>query len=105
MDCSLHLNTCFPREGENITADANYFAGMNENNALTVTNYLTGQPGSPTGSTQQQKINGNGTNKFLTIQTDYVHPFDAKTKLEAGLRMNTQHLVSNTYTYYDNTGR
>jgi ferric enterobactin receptor len=94
----------FPREGENITADANYFAGMNDNNALTVSNYLTGQPGSPVGSTQQQKITGNGKNKFLTIQTDYVHPFDTKTKLEAGLRLNSQHLVSNTYTYYDNMG-
>lgn len=94
----------FPREGENITADANYFAGMNDNNALTVSNFFSGQPGSSIDSTVQQKINGNGTNKFLTIQTDYVHPFDAKTKLEAGLRMNTQHLVSNTYTYNDTLG-
>jgi ferric enterobactin receptor len=94
----------FPREGENITADLNYFNGTNVNNALTVTNYLTGQPGSDVAFEQQQKINGNGTNKFLTIQTDYVHPFDAKTKLEAGLRLNTQHLVSNTNTYYDTSG-
>jgi ferric enterobactin receptor len=94
----------FPREGENITADLNYFDGTNVNNALTVTNYLTGQPGSDVAFDQQQKINGNGTNKFLTIQTDYVHPFDAKTKLEAGLRLNTQHLVSNTNTYYDTSG-
>jgi ferric enterobactin receptor len=94
----------FPKEGENITADLNYFGGMNNNNALTVTNYLTGLPGSDAAYAQQQKINGDGTNKFLTIQTDYVHPFDAKTKLEAGLRLNTQHLVSNTYTYMDSAG-
>jgi ferric enterobactin receptor len=94
----------FPREGENITADLNYFDGTNVNNALTVTNYFSGQPGSDVAFDQQQKINGNGTNKFLTIQTDYVHPFDAKTKLEAGLRLNTQHLVSNTNTYYDTSG-
>ncbi len=94
----------FPKEGENITADLNYFDGTNVNNALTVTNYLTGQPGSDVAFDQQQKIDGSGTNKFLTIQTDYVHPFDAKTKLEAGLRLNTQHLVSNTNTYYDTSG-
>src|SRR5450755_4372867 len=94
----------FPKEGENITADANYFSGMNENNAITTTNYLSGQPGSDVAGTQLQKINGSGQNKFLTIQTDYVHPFSATTKLEAGLRMNTQHLVSNTNTYYDPTG-
>jgi ferric enterobactin receptor len=93
----------FPREGENITADVNYFSGKNQNNALTTTNYLAGMPGSPTDESVQQTINGNGTNKFLTIQTDYVHPFNAKSKLEAGLRMNTQHLVSNTYTYYFDT--
>jgi ferric enterobactin receptor len=94
----------FPREGENITADANYFSGKNDNYALTTTNYLTGLPGSAIAGTQLQQILGNGTNKFLTVQTDYVHPFNAATKLEAGLRMNTQHLVSNTNTYYDSTG-
>ena len=94
----------FPKEGENITADLNYFDGINNNTALTVSDFLTGQPGSDVGAIQQQKVVGGGTNKFLTIQTDYVHPFDAKTKLEAGLRMNTQHLVSNTQTFYDSTG-
>ncbi len=95
----------FPREGENITADLNYFSGMNNNNSLTVTNFLTGLPGSSIANTEQQKVNGNGTNKFITIQTDYVHPFDSKTKLEAGLRLNTQKLVSNSYTYYDSTNK
>jgi ferric enterobactin receptor len=94
----------FPREGENITADVNYFGGKNNNNALTVTNYFTGLPGTPVASTLEQQILGDGQNKFLTIQTDYVHPFNTKTKLEAGLRMNTQHLVSNTYTYQSKNG-
>ena len=93
----------FPTEGENLTADLNYFSGMNNNNSLTMTNYFTGQPGSDIANTQQQKILGDGKNKFLTIQTDYVHPFDTKTKLEAGLRFNSQHLVSNTNTYFDST--
>jgi ferric enterobactin receptor len=94
----------FPKEGENITADLNFFSGMNNNYALTTTDYFSGQPGSDIAATQLQKIQGSGTNKFLTIQTDYVHPFDAKTKLEAGLRLNTQHLVTNTNTFYDSTG-
>jgi len=95
----------FPKEGENITADVNFFSGKNDNSAYTVTNFLTGLPGSSVDGTQQQKVNGNGKNRFLTIQTDYVHPFDAKTKLEAGLRMNTQHLESNSYTFYDSTNK
>ena len=95
----------FPKEGENITADVNFFSGKNDNSAYTVTNFLTGLPGSSVDGTQQQKVDGNGKNRFLTIQTDYVHPFDAKTKLEAGLRMNTQHLESNSYTFYDSTNK
>jgi ferric enterobactin receptor len=94
----------FPKEGENITADFNYFAGVNENNALYVTDYFSGNPGSPVAHFSQQKVDGSGNNKFITAQTDYVHPFDAKTKLEAGLRINSQQLVSNTYNYYDTLG-
>ncbi len=94
----------FPKEGENLTADFNYFAGVNENNALYVTDYFSGDPGSPVAHFSQQKVDGSGNNKFITAQTDYVHPFDAKTKLEAGLRVNSQQLVSNTYNYYDTLG-
>lgn len=94
----------FPREGENITADLNYFAGKSENNSLYVTDFYSGKPGTAIGHTEQQQVNGNGTNRFFTAQTDYVHPFSKTTKLEAGLRMNSQHLVSNSYNYYDTLG-
>lgn len=94
----------FPREGENITADMNYFAGVNENDALYVTDYFAGAPGSAVTNFSQQKVDGSGNNKFFTAQTDYVHPFNAKTKLEAGLRVNSQKLISNSYNYYDTSG-
>jgi len=91
----------FPKEGETITADFNYFKGRNQNNSVNVTDNYIGQPGTEIGSTQLQTVNGSGTNRFITAQTDYVHPFNSKTKLEAGLRLQSQHLESNTYTYYD----
>ncbi|MEO6963685.1 MAG: outer membrane beta-barrel protein [Puia sp.] len=94
----------FPKEGENITADVNYFQGKSQNDALYVTDYFTGQPGSAITHFQQQKVNGSGNNKFFTAQTDYVHPFNQKTKLETGLRMNSQHLLNNTNNYYDTLG-
>jgi outer membrane receptor protein involved in Fe transport len=94
----------FPREGENITADMNYFAGRSENNSLYVTDYFTGEPGSAVGHLQQQRVEGSGNNKFFTVQTDYVRPFSKDTKLEAGLRMNSQHLLNNSYNYYDTVG-
>jgi outer membrane receptor protein involved in Fe transport len=94
----------FPKEGENITADMNYFAGKNMNNALYVTDYFTGMPGSDVSHFQQQKVDGSGNNKFFTVQTDYVRPFSKDSKLEAGLRMNSQSLLNNTYNYYDTLG-
>lgn len=94
----------FPREGETITADLNYFAGKNENHSLQITDNYDNGPGSNIASVQQQKVNGDGTNKFFTVQTDYVHPFNAKTKFEAGLRMNSQKLFNNQYNYRDTLG-
>src|SRR4029077_4589316 len=94
----------FPIEGENITADANYFAGKNNNNSLYVTDFYTDGQGSTIGGVKQQKVNGDGQNKFLTVQTDYVRPFNAKTKLEAGLRWNTQRIANNQYNYLDSLG-
>jgi len=94
----------FPREGETLTADLNYFAGKNNNNSLYVTDLYSNGPGSSKLGLEQQKLNGNGTNKFITIQTDYVRPFNAKTKLETGLRWNQQNLTNNQYNYYDSLG-
>ena len=94
----------FPHEGETLTLDANYFAGVNNNHSFYATNYYEDGPGSAQNGLRQQILNGDGSNKFFTIQTDYVHPFTTKTKLEAGLRMNSQHLLNNQYNYLDTLG-
>jgi len=94
----------FPKEGETISLDLNYFAGHNENSSLYVTDYYDNGPGSSIGGLRQQKVDGNGTNKFFTVQSDYVHPFNAKTKLEAGVRVNTQRLINNQYNSLDTLG-
>jgi ferric enterobactin receptor len=94
----------FPREGQTWTADVNYFAGHNANNSLYVTNYYADGPGSTVNGIQQQQVDGSGNNKFITAQTDYVHPFSSKTKLETGLRINSQHVVNNQNNYLDSTG-
>jgi ferric enterobactin receptor len=95
----LSVKHLFPKEGETLTADLNYFSGKNSNNSLYTTDYYNDGPGSSIGGASQQQVLGTGTNKFLTIQTDYVKPFNAKTKLEAGLRFNSQALSSNTNNY------
>jgi len=93
----------FPKEGEELTADLNYFAGKNNNDALYTTNYYNTPGGNITG-TQYQQVAGDGTNKFVTIQTDYVKPFTGKTKLETGLRVQLRNTTNNTDTYLKGIG-
>ena len=86
----LGMKHLFPKEGEELTADLNYFSGKNEGNSLYVTDYYANAGGNKTGEYQQQLISS-GTNRFLTIQTDYVKPFK-KIKLETGLRAQLRKL-------------
>ena len=86
----LGMKHIFPKEGEELTADMNYFSGKNEGNSLYVTNYFANGGGNKTGEYQQQLINS-GTNRFLTIQTDYVKPVN-KVKIETGLRAQLRKL-------------
>ena len=80
----LGMKHLFPKQGEELTADLNYFSGKNNGNSLYVTNYFTNAGGAKTGDYQQQLLSS-GSNRFLTVQTDYVKPFK-NIKLETGLR-------------------
>ncbi len=84
----------FPKAGEELTADLNYFSGKNENSSLYTTNYQ-----SAVRQSDIQKINGDGTNKNFTVQTDYVKPLGEKTKIEVGARIAVRSIVSNNYNY------
>jgi ferric enterobactin receptor len=88
----LGMKHLFPKEGEELTADLNFFSGKNNGNNLYITNYYDQAGGTNTGEYQQQLINS-GTNRFLTIQTDYVKPFK-KIKLETGLRAQLRKLTN-----------
>lgn len=94
----------FAKEGEELTLDANLFSGKNENNSFYKTDYYT-QKGGILTHNQLQKVLGDGTNKNITIQSDYVKPFTATTKLEAGVRAALRSIVNNNnnYTYRDTT--
>ncbi|MDR2272580.1 MAG: TonB-dependent receptor [Sphingobacterium sp.] len=73
----------FKTEGEELTADFNYFGGTNKSNGTYTTNYLENEK--IIGS-QIQKNDGSGDNKFMTVQADYVKPFKNGMKLETGVR-------------------
>ena len=84
----------FPKDGEQLTANGNYFSGKNTGNSLYTTNYLYGNT---IGGTQLQQVSNDGTIKFLTLQTDYALPFgkQKQSKLEAGLRFQQHNTMQN----------
>lgn len=87
----------FPKEGEELTADVNYFSGKNDGNNLYVTDYFN-TAGIKVGQQQQQVIS-DGSNEFLTMQSDYVKPFK-KIKLETGVRAQLRKVSNNNQNYY-----
>ncbi len=97
----LGMKHLFPQAGHELTADLNYFSGKNGGDNLYVTNFYTQAGGSQTGEYQQQLISS-GTNRFLTIQTDYVKPFK-NLKLETGLRAQLRKLSNINDNYVLNT--
>ncbi len=98
----LGIKHIFPKEGEELTADLNYFSGKNEGNNLYVTDYYNSLGGIKTGDYQQQLISS-GTNKFLTIQSDYVRPIKGL-KLETGVRMQLRKISNINDNYVLNQG-
>ena len=83
----------FTKAGKEWTADMNFNKSRNENNNfLTTTNYAT-YNGTLLRSFKQV-LAGGGENQFLTLQTDYVDPITANSKLKLGARMQLRELDS-----------
>jgi outer membrane receptor protein involved in Fe transport len=96
----LGMKHLFPKEGEELTADFNYFGGKGDNNS----DYRTDRySNSSISGSDLQQIRGGGQVGFMTIQTDYVKPFTGKLKLETGLRAAIRNTKSNFNNYvFDN---
>jgi len=92
----------FPKKGEELTADFNIFSGKNSSSALYNTNVFTNDGGLLKNNIQQQ-ILGSGTNKFTTLQTDYVTPIGISAKLEAGARVQLRNVTNGQGNYYLNS--
>jgi outer membrane receptor protein involved in Fe transport len=87
----LGFKHTFPKAGEELTMDMNFFGGTNKNESLITTNYLNNN--AITG-TQIQKNAGEGKNKFITMQTDYVKPIKNEGTIEMGLRAQINELAN-----------
>ena len=88
----------FPKQGEQWTADGNYFAGKNDGNTY-YANSNYDAAGNFTGHFDQQQLSS-GDNKFFTMQTDYTNPLTKNTKLEAGLRVQINKLSNINDLYF-----
>ncbi|WP_212006166.1 outer membrane beta-barrel family protein [Chitinophaga sp. HK235] len=95
----LGMKHLFPKEGEELTVDANYFGGKSKNNADYYTDFYSNGQNSAIDHTSKQQILGNGKISFITVQTDYVKPFTPKLKLETGLRMSSRRTETNFDNY------
>lgn len=74
----------FTKEGQQFTVDGNLFSGTHGGNSVYTTgSYLADN--TFTGNSLQQQVSS-GSNKFYTIQSDYVDPLTKNIKLEAGVR-------------------
>jgi ferric enterobactin receptor len=97
----LGMKHNFAKEGEEWTADMNFFSGKNKADAFYTTNYYDQ---SAIKGTQLQKVISDGNNKFLTIQTDYVKPLSTVSKIETGLRAQINSIANNNETFIQPPG-
>lgn len=97
------LKHLFAKEGEELTVDANFFGGKNNNNSLYTTNYY-GTNNTSITNTDLQKVIGGGSDKNYTFQSDYVKPLSKLTKLEAGVRTAIRQRVNQNDNYIYGNG-
>ncbi len=100
---ALGMKHLFAKEGEEWTADVNYFSGKSKSHSDYTTNYYDGNTGT-IGSTELQRVLGDGFDKNLVMQTDYTKPLNAKTKIETGIRVALRGRTNNNNTYTDSSG-
>lgn len=93
----------FTKNGHSISADANY--NSSTNTSLTnIGSLIYSTTGSQKYPYYQQRSNGDGSNKFFTIQTDYENQLTENTKFEAGARAAIRDFTTNNLQYInDNT--
>lgn len=93
----------FAKAGKEITSDINFNSSTNDN--LSFYNIQLSDPNNtPKGLPNLRKTEGNGANKFFTVQVDYANPISEKSKIEMGARaaIRDNKSISNNF-IYDNS--
>ncbi len=85
LGTTLSFKHNFPKQGREWTADINYNSRKGPNDNLVVTDYFQPDLTTKDYSIAQRQI-GDGDNKSLVLQTDFVNPLTDKSKIELGVR-------------------
>ncbi len=101
---SLNYKHNFPKQGEELTADANLHIGESSTQNI-ITNSKYKVPGNTLLGTMKQQQIGKGENKNLVLQTDYTKPLSEDSKLEMGLRAQFRSVYNRTdFFMFNNSG-
>ncbi len=83
---SLNFKHNFPKAGREWTADVTYNSRKNDNDNLLMTDIFNPPSFATIDSSYSQRQIGNGNNKNVILQTDFVNPLSEKSKIEMGVR-------------------
>lgn len=99
---SVGYKHLFPQTGRELTADVNYnYSPSSGFQNISIRSFNDINQGVPKTPEQLQNITTGGNNKFIVVQTDYVHPLNANMKWEGGLRSQTRRYESHQLNFYD----
>ena len=90
---TLSFKHNFAKANKELTADFNYNYSKNDNVGDYTTQYFFSN-NSPKTPQFIEQSKGGGTNRFITIQTDYADPITSSMKIEAGLRAAFRNFTS-----------
>ena len=99
---SLGYKHLFPQSGRELTADVNYNYSPNSSyQNISIRSFDDMEQVIPKTPEQFQNVTSGGNNKFIVLQTDYVHPLNAGMKWEGGLRSQIRRYESHQFNFYN----
>jgi outer membrane receptor protein involved in Fe transport len=97
---SVGYKHLFPQQGRELTADVNYnYSPSSGFSDILIRSFNDMNQQDPKSPEQLQQIRTGGNNKFVVVQTDYVHPLNDNMKWEAGLRSQTRTYDSHQFNF------
>ncbi len=104
LGTTISLKHNFPKAGREWTADVTFNRRKNANDNEVNTDYYQDDLATLDRTFKQRQI-GNGLNKSLILQSDFVNPLGENSKIEMGIRAAFNENVSTNAFYVDNNGQ